>query len=160
MRVGDSSSGSTAGGAAARLAERYRLSFGGHAVPGHTGPRRRVFAQLAPHSAEVAAAAGDSGSDEAEVMFDGNADQYFDSQMMMLLPPTPPRQRPIDAESLNSESGSDDDDDDSGERQAAADTAGLGYDGWQAQQALAHLAQQRRHQFLHSQRQRHGAATS
>ncbi|KAJ1730500.1 hypothetical protein LPJ61_002977 [Coemansia biformis] len=175
MRVSDSSSGTGAapGRPAARLAERYRLSYGGHVAGSRVGARRRVFARLAPHSSELATGSSepagggggyyddddddDDGSDGGgEFMFDGNADQYFDTQMM-LLPPTPPRRRAIDADSMDSGSESDDGDGPAGRGPAAERSTG---DGWLGRQALAHFGQQQRHRFLHTQHQRHGAATA
>ncbi|KAJ2766947.1 hypothetical protein IWQ57_004157, partial [Coemansia nantahalensis] len=167
MRVSNSSSSD---GPAARLAERYHLSFGTQAAA-----RRRVFARLAPHSAAGGSGgapassgahdASDGGASDsgAEDLFDGNADQYFDAQML-LLQSTPPPQRPIEAESASSDSESDADSYDGASNgpmmPESGEAASRAYDEWQAQHALTHLFQQRRRRFLHGQRQRHGVAAA
>ncbi|KAJ2290435.1 hypothetical protein IW139_004900, partial [Coemansia sp. RSA 353] len=133
MRLGSNSSNDNSGRAGAAgvwPAERYHLSFSSRDSASRVGSRRRVFARLAPHTADLtedgqahevrltAEAAAEAASAAVGIMdarvedrrafMDGdvNADQYFDMQMM--LPPTPPRRRATDSD-MDMDSASDSD---------------------------------------------------
>ncbi|KAJ2360296.1 hypothetical protein H4S01_005794, partial [Coemansia sp. RSA 2610] len=185
-----SSSSSRAGGSPAHAADRYHLSFNHHGSAGRVGSRRRVFARLAPHTADLpasgargaappASTAIDDASEDGDTFIDSNAfidgevtaDQYFDRQMMMLLPPTPPRRRPADSD-LDMDSESDMDAGITIRRAAGvprggsripagpADTARDLEDEAQVRRALEQFGRLRRQRFLRDQHQWHHASIS
>ncbi|KAJ2207055.1 hypothetical protein IW145_001732, partial [Coemansia sp. RSA 521] len=178
MRLGSNSSNDNSGRAGAAgvwPAERYHLSFSSRDSASRVGSRRRVFARLAPHTADLtedgqahevrltAEAAAEAASAAVGIMdarvedrrafMDGdvNADQYFDMQMM--LPPTPPRRRATDSD-MDMDSASDSD---PGVSVSRAGAAGGIDDEAQVRRSLAQFGQLRRQRFLRDQRQWHNS---